>query len=149
WPLPRGLCDCLTFDPSGRLLLVRAEGEQDDPKARRYHIRDLLSSSPTNVIIEITNRYPEIFDNQLLDDGSSFLVAGEQESQGKLIRSVAAFETLTGRTLWASNSPRTLRFMLLRVDSKNALAAYESNDAREVTVVDVFSGKARTTLSRF
>ncbi len=149
WPLPPGLCDCLAFASSGRLLSVRAERDQANTNRWRYRVRDFLAPSRTNPIAQIKDAYSNLFDAEILDDGSAFILSGRHESRDGLIRTISAFETITGRALWASVLPQTGPTIPVRIDSRNEVAAYLASNAVSARVLDVLTGTVRPALPHF
>ncbi len=109
WTLPAGLQDTLAFDPSGKLLLFREETRDKEagtlsnaPRSehpRVVRIRDLLDPESAEGLPEISVFPYRAFPVLAPRDGTFVVVRGQSSANDKL-RTVKAFDSLTGKELW-------------------------------------------------
>jgi WD40 repeat protein len=94
WLLPEGLCDSIAFSGDGRLYLVRQENKSreggpfpnlfpSDKFPRTVRLYDLLSSTPTQPLVEIDDFDWHIHGIRIAPDGSVFAVDGIQSGREK------------------------------------------------------------------
>jgi WD40 repeat protein len=110
WDLHEGLCDSLAFRSSERLLLVREEtqtgrtgpfGPVDvrvDPRVVRIY--DLLSSTPTNAIVEINDFPAHVHAISLTPNGAAFVVEGVAvDKDRQVVRRSRVYDGASGKLL--------------------------------------------------
>jgi eukaryotic-like serine/threonine-protein kinase len=137
WELPRGIVDRLAFDDKDRLLLFRAERENDRPVCR---VRNLLGADALKPVAEIRDFDVRILDAVLTPDGARVVVAG-LNGPGK-DRWLRAYATMTGKELWSQKMPDKLGFSLLVTDPEGKiLSVGPGTEPGSNLLADVATGK--------
>jgi serine/threonine protein kinase len=120
WKLADGLCDALAFDASGRLVLVRTETKSgknppydptdpsDDPRVIRLY--NLLGSSPTRALNEITEFDRHVWYIAMAADAAYFVVEGLGTVKGRKQLHLRAYQGSDGKLVHAVSTDRPPHF---------------------------------------
>lgn len=150
--LPPGLVNLLGFHPSGKLLLFREETEDmrhsPDSSAhpREYprvcRIRDLLAKDPAATAIALRELNWHVWPGACPADGSYFVANGVRMAGNKREPRLIVYDGLTGKILW-NLSYDGVQEVGSRLDPTGKLLAFHLPGERDMTLVEMPTGKAR------
>jgi WD40 repeat protein len=148
WRLPPGVADTLVFHPTGPLLLFRAERPEgpDDEVGRDntyvFRLRNLLGPAPHEPVCPDITEFTRFgYGAQAAPDGSCFVAAGTHDGPDGWRRTVRAYDSLTGRELWALRRRSDTGHPLRQLDPAGRFAACSLDASPRVTLVDLARGR--------
>ncbi|MBI3413922.1 MAG: protein kinase [Verrucomicrobia bacterium] len=158
--LPVGLVDLLAYHPSGVFISGRMETKGDrapysDAPYRQFprvfRIRALSGSHAPRLIKEIDEFNFTLIAGRASPNGKTFVLDGKSARNGRGIRRLAAFDTLSGERVWekVSFNPHDSSVLPCASDSSFVGAKLDSSGVTHATMVDVESGKTYETLPGF
>jgi serine/threonine protein kinase/WD40 repeat protein len=111
WPLPPGLVDCMAFQPSGKLVLLRMETKDgkrlpasDAPPEqfpRVCRLRELPMDGPPKQLAVKDEFNLHVFLMAAPPDGSFFVVTGVEGRQKPYQRAIRVWGASDGKELWS------------------------------------------------
>jgi WD40 repeat protein len=140
WNLPPGQDSVLTFAPSGRLLLFRAERPHDLASPWVGRVRELRPGEPARVLAEIEGLDFGISGAGAVRDGGFAAVARPAEPGGEGHRLVV-FDAVTGKTRWSYPLTEQGNPVLRSDPAGRILAVWPCGDADKASLFDTDSGK--------
>ncbi|HLN33341.1 MAG TPA: WD40 repeat domain-containing serine/threonine-protein kinase [Gemmataceae bacterium] len=162
WDLPPGSRDVLAFQKPDRLLLFREEASDRPPPPgvgeaqaslplpRVCRLRNLLGATPAKPVFEIAGVNEHLLDAVATPDGGTLIVEHTQQGPGRQIRTVQAYDSLTGAEHWSISSVRSQMSGTLALDPTGCLIAFQTdNRDDEGILVDVATGEFRGGLAPF
>jgi WD40 repeat protein len=147
WPLPPGMVDQMGFHPSGKLLLFRAEMEDEKlPPFAEFlndhrgvcRIWELPRGKPRQLIKEIGDFNRGVSWAAGPADAGYFVADGKS---GKKERSIKAFDGATGKQLWSLPSERTLGGPSVQMDHTGKLVRLWTDDPSRSILREMPSGE--------
>lgn len=156
WELPPGLVNLLSYVDASTLYLMRMETQKPGlfpdsrTPSREYprvtRIRNLLSPTPLDALIEIKEHNITVVDACVAGQGDVFVIYGLKSNEGRTAKSIIAVDARTNQQLWSRSVSHPAGGTVMFADVYGATVAIPIADYDSRVMVDARANTEQGTL---